>query len=414
MEEIGWLPGIKRTFSDGDLRDARARIDELDRLISRLLAERLSVARQLSGIKANLGLPIEDRQRERQVLTQAASSSSDPRISQAIAGIYEAVIDYSRSLQRPEAQPAKASQDIVRARSGQKRLTGMPQRNYFPRVAIIGLGLIGGALARQIKSSMPQTKITAVDCTAVLEDALKERLIDAAAPDAQAGMAKASLVILAASPEKNIELLRCLAPLLKKRQIVVDVTSTKTEICRLAEALNLNGADFIGGHPLFGSEKCGLAGSVEIDVEGKTFCLVPTARTSELSLKRLGRWLTQLGMRVALADAEAHDAAVARLSHLIQLVAVAMGAELADGRTESELKDMLSLAGTSFRQIARLMASPPEMWSQIVSQNRGEILPALGQLTLRLKMIAQAIESGEDTQLAAAFQQARRIPASLQ
>ncbi|HEY9867780.1 MAG TPA: prephenate dehydrogenase dimerization domain-containing protein, partial [Candidatus Obscuribacterales bacterium] len=168
-----------------------------------------------------------------------------------------------------------------------------------------------------------------------------------------------------------------------------------------------------GGHPLFGSEKSGLAGSAEIDVEGKTFCLVPTAKSSEISLKRLGRWLTQLGMRVTLADAEAHDAAVARLSHLIQLVAVAMGAELADGRTESEIKNMLALSGTSFRQVARLMASPPEMWSQIVSQNRGEIVPALGQLTLRLKMIAQAIESGENSQLEDAFQQARRIPANL-
>jgi prephenate dehydrogenase len=411
MEEIGWRHGIKRASSDGALLDARARIDELDRLISRLLAERLSLVRQLSGLKADLGLPIEDRQREDQVLTQVASSSSDPRISQAIAGIYDAVIDHSRSLQRPEAQPAQASRGA--ARSEPKRPTGMPHRNYFPRVAIIGLGLIGGALARQIKRSMPQTTVTGVDRTEVLEDALTERLIDAAAPDPQAGIARASLVILAASPEKNIELLRCIAPLLKKRQIVVDVTSTKAEICRLADRLDLHGADFIGGHPLFGSEKSGLAGSVEIDVEGKTFCLVPTARTSEISLKRLGRWLTQLGMRVTSADAQFHDAAVARLSHLVQLVAVALGAELADGRTEGEVKNVLALSGTSFSQIARLMASPPEMWSQIVSQNRQEIVPALGQLTLRLKMIAQAIESGEDTQLAEAFRQARRIPANL-
>jgi prephenate dehydrogenase len=118
-------------------------------------------------------------------------------------------------------------------------------------------------------------------------------------------------------------------------------------------------------------------------------------------------------MRVTSADAQFHDAAVARLSHLVQLVAVALGAELADGRTEGEVKNVLALSGTSFSQIARLMASPPEMWSQIVSQNRQEIVPALGQLTLRLKMIAQAIESGEDTQLAEAFRQARRIPANL-
>ncbi|HEY9867829.1 MAG TPA: prephenate dehydrogenase/arogenate dehydrogenase family protein, partial [Candidatus Obscuribacterales bacterium] len=246
MEEIGWRHEIKGTFSGGDLLAARARIDELDRLISRLLAERLLLARQLSGIKAELGLPIEDRQRERQVLEQVASSSSDPTISLAIAGIYEAVIEHSRSLQRPEAQPTKASQDTARARSEQKRLTGMPHRNYFPRVAIIGLGLIGGALARQIKRTMPQTTITGIDRTEVLEPAVSECLIDVAAQEPHAGIARAALVILAASPDKNIELLRHLAPLLTKRQIVLDVTSAKGEICRLADRLDLNGADFIG------------------------------------------------------------------------------------------------------------------------------------------------------------------------
>ncbi len=409
MEDIGWRHDI-HTDSPAELAEIRGRIDEIDGLVSRLLAERLTLARRLPGVKAKLGLPIQDIQREAEVLDRVMSEASDQNLRQAIRTIYESIMEQSRDLQ-VLAQPTSTTAAVSgRDQSRQKRSMRARRPIHFTRVAIIGVGLIGGALARQIKRAMPQTTIVGIDTPGVLEAALREQVIDAAATDPAAGIARASLVILAAGPDENLKLLKRIAPALRRRQLVVDVTSAKVQICKLAERLDLNGADFIGGHPLFGSEKRGIAGSAEIGVEGKTFCLVPTSISSEISIKRLSRWLSLLGLRVEITNATTHDATLARLSHLIQLIAVAVGAEIAEGKTDNELEEMLSLSGTSFRQVARLMTSPSDLWKEIVGQNRQEIVPALTQLSQRLQSVAQSIELGTAEDLKEAFQQASRIP----
>ena len=412
MEDIGWRHDI-HTDSTGELAEIRGRIDEIDGLVSRLLAERLSLAQRLPGLKARLGLPIQDVQREAEVLDRVASETNDHAARQAIRTIYESIIEQSRGLQATAQQAVKTTPAAKRHEAHQNRSTRVRRPIHFTRVAIIGVGLIGGALARQIKRSMPKTTIVAVDSPSVLEAALREQVIDAAVTDPVAGIAKASLIILAAGPDQNLAILKSIAPALRRRQLVVDVTSTKARICKLADKLDLNGADFIGGHPMFGSEKSGLAGSAEVPVEGKTFCIVPTAKSTEISIKRLSRWLSFLGLRVETTTATTHDATVARLSHLIQLIAVALGAEIAHGKSDHELEKLLALSGTSFRQVARLMASPVDLWQQIVGQNKQEIVPALDQLAVRLQSLAQSIESGSAGTMKQTFKEAKRIPPHL-
>src|SRR5262249_25423141 len=125
------------------------------------------------------------------------------------------------------------------------------------------------------------------------------------------------------------------------------------------------------------------------------------------------RWLTFLGLRVEKTSATTHDATVARLSHLIQLVAVTLGAEIAQGKSDRELEKLLALSGTSFRQLARLMASPAQLWKQIVGQNRQEIVPALDHLSTRLQALARSIESETGAAINETFAEANRIPPAL-
>ena len=417
MEEPGWSQQANSIVSRKDseaseLKAIRTRIDELDQLTAQLLTERLKLARQLTSIKTILGLPIQDTQREQEVLSHISSSTSDVEIANAIKIVYERIIEQSCKLQSCQYTTSAKT----KAGLGHSQIVTTqaikPTRKpiYFPRVHIIGLGLIGGALARLIKQSIPQTIISAEDKKEILDKALCEGVIDIAETKSSQALKRASLVILAASPETNLSLLEELAPHLHRRQLVIDVTSTKGKICELSQRLNLNGADFIGGHPLFGSEKSGFLDSSAINPEGTTFCLVPTKNSSEMALRRLCRWLLMLNLKVKVVDAATHDALAAKLSHIVQLLAVALGADLAEGISDSQLSEILSLSGTSFKQISRLMASPSQLWIEIIGQNRTQLKFALKEISQRLNSIIEAVESGNNTQLDKLFQLASRIP----
>jgi len=209
---------------------------------------------------------------------------------------------------------------------------------------------------------------------------------------------------LAAPPKKNIEILESIAPKLSRRQLVVDVTSTKKGICSVAEALDLNGADFIGGHPLFGSQKSGLEASSTVATNEAVFCLTPTTKSSQMSVKRFSRWLEGLGLKPVEATPASHDKVLARTSHLVQLIAVALGASIADQNvTEHELK----LHGPAFKQLARLMESPPEMWLDLFNQNKEELQTAIQDLVKQLELASHALDSADFEKLVKMFETAR-------
>lgn len=234
-------------------------------------------------------------------------------------------------------------------------------------------------------------------------------MIDKGVEDQKSALQRSSLIILAASPSQNIELLKEIAPLLSKRKLVIDVTSSKRQIVELAENLNLKGADFIGGHPLFGSERSGLKAALDLSVEGSTFCVVPGEKSSEISVRRLIRWLTTLSFHVEVVGSCEHDAVLARTSHLIQLVAVLIGSQIARDIPDNELAKFARLSGPGLRQFSRLMKSPPTMWREIVAQNKTDIVDALTDLQKGIDDLLSALKTDEVC-LDPLFQTASRLP----
>jgi prephenate dehydrogenase len=210
-----------------------------------------------------------------------------------------------------------------------------------------------------------------------------------------------------------MELLRRIAPHSKRRQVILDVTSTKTPICKLAAELKPK-ADFIGGHPLFGSQKAGFTSSSEVSVVGRTFVLVPTTKATQLSMKRLAKWLESLGMNVEVRDAKTHDDTVADTSHLVQLLSIAVGSLIANGVTAEQLKDKLSLSGPGLATIARLMASPYSLWAEILEQNAEAVCESLQAMESRLKVLRAAISTGQMDVVEAQFDTARKVAELLQ
>jgi prephenate dehydrogenase len=284
---------------------------------------------------------------------------------------------------------------------------------YFPQITIFGLGAVGGALARLVKRRLPDTKVIGVDNEEVIAAALQDKVIDKSSTELKQALSRSSLIILAASPTQNLQLLTDIAPLLSKRKLVMDVTSAKSKIIQLADRLDLKGADFIGGHPLFGSERSGYAASQGMRIEGSTFCVVPGSKSSEIAVRRLIRWLVNLNLRVEVSGPLEHDAILARTSHLIQLVAVILGAQFCKCLNDDDLYRLGRLSGPSLRQLARLMKSPAGMWQEIIELNKEDVISALTELQSGVDDLIDSLQS-EGVDLERLFEEARRLPKALE
>jgi prephenate dehydrogenase/chorismate mutase len=389
MEELGWRTPEER---ETKLKVNRARIDKLDEAIAGMLKERLELALEIGALKADSNIPVKDEGREQVVLDHVSGVVGNPALAESVRRVYKQLMEESRRLQG----------------EGSERQPRVQQSTSFPKVLIVGCGLIGGALARRIKAVHPSTVVIGCDKPAVLQAAREAGVVDEVATDPLEVVGKASLIVLAASPRQNLELLKKIAPVTKARQVVVDVTSAKAKICRIAAELKMK-ADFIGGHPFFGSQKAGFENSDELLVTGKTFVLVPSAKATEVSQKRLTKWLEQLGLVVEVRDAEEHDATVAGTSHLVQLLSVALGSQLANGVPADELKQKLALSGSGLRTMTRLMASPYSMWAEILEQNSSAVCSSLSLMESRLALMRTAVATGQMDVIEAQFNTARKV-----
>jgi prephenate dehydrogenase len=243
------------------------------------------------------------------------------------------------------------------------------------RVAIAGLGLIGGSIARALAAAGHH--VTGLDAPPVLRRASKARVIAATAASAAEAATRSDVVFLAAPPRANLRLLRALAKE-DHRAIVTDVGSVKRPIC--AEAIRLGLAGFVGGHPMAGSAAAGFAASDAALFQGRAWVLTPPA--GQRPPRRLLALIRELGARPVVTTPAEHDRAVAFLSHVPQIVAWA----LADAaRADAVTRRHLRIAGPAFRDMTRIAASPRGLWAEILEQNGAEVRRALAALRRTLR-----------------------------
>jgi prephenate dehydrogenase len=243
-----------------------------------------------------------------------------------------------------------------------------------PRIAIVGLGLVGGSLARALARS--GYRVTGIDWPLVVRRALATRAITTGATRAEAA-AGADVVVLAAPPATNLRLLRRLARVAPPGLVLTDVSSVKGEIVREAARLGLTG--FVGGHPMAGTEKRGFAASSADLFRGATWWVVPS-RSARAN--RLVRALVRAaGARPVTTAAATHDRVMAFLSHAPQLTAWAL---LEAARKDPIARRHLRRAGPGFRDMTRLARSPRALWQDILTANQREVRRALAALARAL------------------------------
>lgn len=240
---------------------------------------------------------------------------------------------------------------------------------------------MGGSLGMAIKRYCPGVEVIGVDrAEAILQRAQERKAIDWGTLDLEQGVAAADLIFLATPIGTILELLPALAECIAEDAIVSDLGSTKRQICLAAKKLLPE--NFVGGHPMTGCERQGIAAADPYLFAHAIYLLTPL-RPGDDQAKSLATFLEQLGCSVLCLSPEQHDRIVAHVSHLPQLLAVA----LADFVGERAEADSLyrQLAARGFRDMTRIAASPYEIWQDILITNRDEIEQALQALLSRLQ-----------------------------
>jgi len=272
----------------------------------------------------------------------------------------------------------------------------------FDRVAVIGVGLIGGSFALALKKARLCGHVVGIGRSAANLQVAKDRgIIDSVA--AQAG--DADLVLVATPVAQFPQVLGSLAPRLKPSAIVMDAGSTKRDVVAAARsALGAKIAQFVPAHPIAGAERSGAAAASADLFRGKRVVLAPLPENPAASLAAAEAAWAACGARVTRMSAEEHDAMFAAVSHLPHLLAYALVHEFA-GRGNSA--QLFGYAAGGFRDFTRIASSHPEMWRDICVANRGPLLAELDRYAEKLRALRPLLERGDGAALEKLFAEAR-------
>ncbi len=253
------------------------------------------------------------------------------------------------------------------------------------RIALLGTGLIGGSLGLAWADRCPERAIIGLDDPEVLNTAEARGAIDLKAADPARAVEDADLVVLATPLAPLLGLMEQIAPHLKSGAIVTDVASVKTPVRDQARDVLPDDVTYIGGHPMAGSEHQGIDHASALLFENAVYVLTPpTEQDSEAFETQHAEFIELIeatGGRPLLMDAQRHDQIAARVSHLPQLLAIALVNTVA--RHEDD--EALHLAAGGFRDMTRIASSPFGMWRDILIGNYGAVLDALSAFTHTLQ-----------------------------
>jgi len=277
---------------------------------------------------------------------------------------------------------------------------------HFERVAILGVGLIGGSVALALKQAQACAHVTGAGRSgANLKLALERGVIDSIASDAVAAVHGADLVLLAAPVAQFPKLFRDIASVLGPKAVVTDGGSTKRDVITAARAaLGRKIAQFVPAHPIAGAEKSG-AGAASPDLfRDKRVVLTPLPENSEAAVRKVHDVWSACGARIARMAAEEHDAILGAVSHLPHVLAYALVHELASRENAAQL---FAYAAGGFRDFTRIASSHPEMWRDICIANRDRLLVELKRYGEKLKTLQKLLEAGDAAGLEQVFAEAR-------
>ncbi len=262
----------------------------------------------------------------------------------------------------------------------------------FRRVAVVGTGLIGGSFALALRKHFPDMFVVGWDKPQVLRQSLERGAINEGNPDLALAVAGADLIYVALPVGHTIELLPEISRLAGPNALVTDACSTKRSVCAVAkESFREAGAHFLGGHPMAGKEISGIAAADANLFHDSKYALIRATsgekrgHEAEPRVAEFVALVKKLGAEPVWLDAETHDRAAAVVSHLPQLLSVALAGVVRSQTDETGMP--VTLAGRGLRDALRLAGSPYSVWRDIILTNSDNLERVLDQMIQALEQV---------------------------
>lgn len=268
---------------------------------------------------------------------------------------------------------------------------------HFKRVAIVGVGLIGGSLGMILRRKRLANEVVGIGRRVEnLKTAVELGAIDRYVSDPKEGVKAADFVVLATPVDTYEQHLRDWAGSLSAGTIVTDVGSVKGLLVERAEAFMPRHVHFVGAHPIAGKEKTGVAAGSDTLFQGARCILTPTSFTDRSALATVRALWETAGSIVLDMDPYLHDKILGAVSHLPHVAAFALINTLADARDRGipEL-DLAGHSGGGLRDTTRIAASSPEMWRDIFLWNRNNLVAFIEAYERRLGELKRLIQAGD-------------------
>lgn len=277
----------------------------------------------------------------------------------------------------------------------------------FRHILIIGVGLIGGSLARALRKSGHDGHIAGIDRSeAALRRAHELGLIDEAAVSLTEAAGRADLILVAAPVAQIGGILASVRPFIRKDALITDVGSTKSDVVQAAyQALGEQVGCFVPAHPIAGREKNGPDAAVDDLFAGKKLVITPLPENAGRDIDKVAAMWQQCGAIVHLLSPEDHDNIFALISHLPHLLSYAL-VDQAARHVRADL--MFDYAASGFRDFTRIAGSSPEMWRDISLANRKQLLLELDGYMAELGKLRDMLASGDGQGLEAVYARAQQ------
>lgn len=263
----------------------------------------------------------------------------------------------------------------------------------FLRIAILGTGLIGGSFGLAVRREFPHIEVVGFDRPEVLAAACMLEAVEETAKDISKAIRGADLVYIALPIGATIDALPAIAAAAKSDALVTDSGSTKAAICRAAQGAFKKTARFLGGHPMSGKETSGIEQADADLLRNTRYALIASADDPDPRVRGFAALLRAVGAEPVWCDAETHDWAVSIVSHLPQLLSVALARVVQDETDETGLP--VTLAGPGLQDMLRIAGSPYALWRDIAVTNTENISRALSRLEQAIEHLRTNLTSKE-------------------
>lgn len=269
-------------------------------------------------------------------------------------------------------------------------------------ITVVGLGLIGGSFALGLKKLNPQ-KIWAIDLDkGVLEQAEKNGVIDKGFTDGESVLKRSSLVVICLYPELTVKFVRENLENFKQGAIITDAAGIKGKVVAEINSFLREDLDFIGGHPMTGKETSGFAQASPEIFHRANYLLTPTQKNKEENLLLVEKMITALGCNEPIRMTPArHDEIIALTSQLPHVIATAL-------MNSAQSEDTGKLSGGSFRDATRVARINAELWSELLMENRENVLIQMDVFVDKMNIIKKALADGDRASLKEVLESADR------